>query len=154
MNVLRHKKIYLGKIDYLGIGKKTCPVEIEVELRGSEEKPELSICGTVWNHKRTDCYLGGQCIDVLAEYYKDNELYNKIARLWKEYHLNGTRAGTEAQEALVLEYIKDHDYDYKELCQYLKAKGMLVDNGHEYGTKWLYKAILEDDLAEINELLK
>jgi len=153
MNILMSKKFNLGKIDYLGNGRKTCPVEIEVELRGSEEKPELSICGTVWNHKRTDCYLAGQCIDDLTEYFKGNKLYNKLARLWRLYHLNSMHSGTEAQDKLVNEYLKDHDYDYKEICKYLMLRGLYEDNGYTYGSAWLYRPIPEADLKEIKELL-
>lgn len=91
--------IHIGKIDYNGSGRRNCPVEIEIELRGADtDKPELSISGTVWNPKHTDCYMAGQCIDDLMSYFPNNKVMAEILRLWTLYHLNGMHAGTIAQE--------------------------------------------------------
>lgn len=150
------KTFELGKIDYLGIGRKTCPVTIDMELRNADtDKPELSICGDIWNHKRTDCYQGGQCIDTILEYLPDNDLVKELFVFWTRYHLNGMHAGTLAQEeALHKADLKNWAINYEECCKYLDSIGLLVDGGYEFGSGWLYQGIPDNDLTRIKELLK
>ena len=149
------RTINLGKIDYLGIGRKTCPVEIELELKDlGEGTIWFTASGTVWNHKRTDCYLAGQCIDHLMDYIKTPQM-KEIYRLWHLYHLNGMHAGTPKQEAALKEWREKTDnYDYTDSCKYLESIGLLVDNGYTYGHGWLYEPIPEEDLNKIKELLE
>ena len=155
MEQVRRKVFMFGKVDYLGNGKKSCPVEVDLELRETDKGPELSICGIIWNHKMTDCYSCGQNIDTIGKYIKHNRVFDRLSRLWKLYHLNGLHSGTEAQEAARDEYIKTHTvYSYDDFCNFLESKNLLVDNGYRYGSGWLYRAIPEADLKEINELLK
>ena len=53
-----------GKIDYSGNGHKAYLVEIEMELRKSEDgEIEFTACGGVWNTKKTDYVCCGQMID-------------------------------------------------------------------------------------------
>lgn len=138
------KTIKFGKIDYLGHGRKNCPVEVEIELRkrGGEETfrfvngqreytgektpeyYELAICGDIWNHVHTDIYCGGQCLDTIAEYVH-SDLFKEIYELWKRYHLNGMRAGTPEQEEEKIKWLADgHRYDYTEICEHLKEVGL------------------------------
>lgn len=114
------KIIEFGKIDYMDRGRKDCPVTVEIEIRqrGGEKTfvinpatkerfytgettpvyNELSICGTIWNHLRTDCYCGGQCLDTIAEYIH-SPLFKELYKYWKLYHLNGMHPECEHQEA-------------------------------------------------------
>lgn len=153
---MKLRKVFeIGKIDYLEIGRRTCPVTIEMELRDADtEKPELSICGTIWNHKRTDCYQGGQCIDTILKYFPHNDLVKELHRLWKRWHLNSMKAGDAEQEKAVEKYLETNRYDYKEVCKYLESINLLEHNGYRYGTKWLYELIDSQDLTKIHELLK
>ena len=105
------KIIDLGKVHYNGRGKIN-PVTIDIELRkrGGKEilkygKPtgeytpkyiELSICGNIWNQKKSDVYSCGQNLDNIMEYVKDmspknQRLFRIIFGWWKKYHLNGMR---------------------------------------------------------------
>lgn len=115
------KTIDFGKIDYEGRGRENCPVTVEIELRkrGGEktftinpatkeriytgsETPiyyELSICGNIWNPRKTDIYCGGQCLDTIAEYIK-TPLFQEIYKYWKLYHLNGMHPECEHQADL------------------------------------------------------
>ena len=155
MNVMK-RTISFGKIDYLGIGRKTCPVEVEIALRDKPEGPEFVAAGTVWNHMKTDCYLFGQCLDTLADYIKNPE-FEEIRELWQKHHLNSMHAGSPKQE----EYLIEHGVkDYAEACKKLKEAGLLEDesyiyNGkpYRYGTDWLRRDIPEKDLERIKELL-
>ena len=91
-----------------------CSVEIEVELRSRNngekltvdlepisEYFELSVCGSIWNHIRTDIYSGGQNLDEILRLFPKNPTARRLHALWKRWHLNGMKAGTRRQsEAL------------------------------------------------------
>ena len=85
------KKISFGKVDGYHNGRKCCEVVLEVgfsEFKGQE--PYFTVSGRLWNHIRSDIIQGGQCVDDLAEEFKElasNERYMKIVELWKGYHL-------------------------------------------------------------------
>lgn len=158
------KTFKFGKVDYFGHGRKNCPAEVEMELRDTPEGPELSVCGTVWNPRRTDSYMGGQCLDSMAELpgLKNNATFKEIRRLWKLYHLNGMHAGTPAQEEFVDAYFSKsgESYDYGEACEALEKAGLLTDGSYirdgkpyRYGTAWLYRPIPEGDLKKIEALM-
>jgi hypothetical protein len=179
-------KIELGKVDLYGTGKRY-PATIEMELRerGGEETfrmingkreytgettptyTELSICGTIWNSKRTDCIMGGQCLDSMVQYFKHNTTFNKLYRWWKMYHLNGMNAGTPEQTAAIKEWENaGNKYDYTAACDMLKEKGLYeipfygkttgkVYNGelYRYGTGWVVNDIPENELNDIKEFI-
>lgn len=113
------RTIEFGKIDYMGRGRKDCLVTVEIEIRqrGGEKTftinpatkervytgkttpiyNELSICGNIWNHRHTDIYCGGQCLDTIAEYIH-TPLFQELYKYWKLYHLNGMHPECEHQE--------------------------------------------------------
>ena len=143
--------INFGKIAYCG-KRKVNLVEVEIELENYPTKPVFTASVIIWNQSKTDATRAGQCLDALVSYLKDNELFMKIYRLWKLYHLNDMKAGTPKQEAAVEEYLKNHYYDYDEVCAYLESINLLKDNGYKYGSAWLYEPIPENDLKEIRKL--
>lgn len=147
------KTFQFGKINLYG-KRKINLVEVKVALEDDSDKPVFIASATVWNQSKTECILAGQCLDELVPYLKNNELFMKIHRLWKLYHLNSMKPGTPKQEAAVEEYLKDHKYDYKEVCKYLESISLLKDNDYKYGSSWLYAPIPENDLEEIRKLLK
>lgn len=153
------KTFKFEKIAFYG-GRRINSPEITVELCYTDKGPELSICGDVWNSKHTDIVMGGQCLDELMQFdsLSCNTLFRKLHRLWKLYHLNGLHSGTEAQEKALLEWKSsggnfDGCNGYDTDCKYLESIGLLDDNGYHYGSSWLYRAIPDDDLKLIEELL-
>ena len=152
------KTFDFGKIDWYGRGRKINAVTVDVELRDSEKGPEFSACAGVWNTRRTDIVAGGQILDELGKYkyLGGNELFRKIRRLWKAYHLNGGHAGTPAQEKYLAEH-RTWRGDYKMDCECLNKARLLTvkldGKLYTYGNAWLYWPIPEQDLAEIKELL-
>lgn len=63
----------------------------------------------------------------------------RLYQIWKRWHLNDMRAGTSVQEAL-LRRAKDKGVDvstYEKARNYLLGFGLLVDQGHRYGSAWL-----------------
>lgn len=172
--ILGRRVVSLGEIDYLHNGRKSCPVTLEIELRECGGEPtfyivngervytgkctpvytELAICGNIWNHRKTDIYCGGQCLDTIAEYVKGSAEFEKIYRWWKLYHLNGMHAGTPAQEIAVR---NSGLRDYEAQCEYLRKIGlyevMWRGEKYRYGTKWLHYEIPESDMREIRKFL-
>ena len=139
--IIVKKVFYFGKVDYKGIGRKDCAVDVTIELRecGGEEvfthdgKPtvehcnkyiEFAACGNIWNHMHTNTYCGGQCLDEIAKYIK-SPLFHQIYIFWKKYHLNGMHAGTPEQEKAVKEWeAAGNEYNYNAACEMLKSCGL------------------------------
>lgn len=96
-----HKNFHFGCIDYKGNGYSRYPVE--VELTYAEKKPSqmvLSISGNVWLPGRRDIVMGGQCLDSILPFLKDNETFMELHRLWELYHLNDMHPECEHQREL------------------------------------------------------
>jgi hypothetical protein len=76
----------------------------------------------------------------------DAESVRKLADLWKRWHLNDMRAGTQAQEKYLREnpvsftYPRSH---YEVACEALAAAGLNPDaeTGYRYGTAWLREEV-------------
>lgn len=149
LNVIYKKTLELGKIDYDCSGKKNCLVTLEIELRKvnvfvfediyhnkeQQEAVELSICGNIWNPRKTDIYCGGQCLDTIAEYFKDKK-FKRILQIWNEYHLNTMQAGCVHQI--------QGDYNKVEI-----SSQVCPHTGYKYGSAWLYKTIPDAIIEEI-----
>lgn len=145
------KTFTFDKIAFYG-GKRINLPEVEVELEYKDKGPVLSICGSIWNSKHTDCVCCGQCLDTMMKFSSlaNNALFKKLHRLWTDWHLNDLKCGGPLQEAA----LKDCQSSlYGERCSYLESKGLLYEDGIKYGAQWWYKEIPEDDLKEIIDLL-
>lgn len=153
------REFNFGKIAYAS-KRRTNTVTVRVELKTDEDNRRcFSASGHIWNSTKTDYVVAGQCLDTIKEYI-DNSTFNAIYRLWKQYHLNNIRAGTPEQEKAVsawLESTKSH-YDYKEVCEYLKSINLYEveyeGKPYKYGQAWLYHAIPDEDLKEIENLIQ
>lgn len=185
------KTFDFGKIDYTHTGRKAYPVTVEVELRKRGGEPtftvkggkreytgkttpeyyELTLCGYVWNTRKTDCVAGGQCLDTIRKYagqLKDRALFLELFRLWEAYHLNGMHAGTPEQEQAVEEWRKaGNRYDYTEACEMLKAAGLYeipftgltvgkryTGELYKYGHGWVVEELPAAVVDRVTELLK
>ena len=183
------KTIEFGKIDFNNSGRKNCLVTVDIELRqkggdktftinpitkeriytGSTTPVylELSICGNIWNPRKTDIYCGGQCLDTIAEYVK-TPLFKEIYKLWKIYHLNGTHAGTPEQEKAIEEWKKaGNQYDYTAACEYLKRINLYEVNytgwsinrhynnaPYKYGHGWIIEELPADIVKRVKEIME
>lgn len=185
------KTFNFGKIAYTGT-KRINLVEVTVELRNHGGQPtftidpktraktptgnttpeyvELSICGNVWNSRRTDCVCGGQCLDTIAEYrdqISDPELFDFLYDMWKRYHLNGMHAGTPEQEAAIAAWeAEGNRYEYAAVCDMLKSCGLYEVNytglsvgrryenePYKYGHGWLVQELPGDVLLKLEHML-
>lgn len=151
------KTFTFDKIAFYG-GKRINLPEVEVELEYKDKGPVLSICGSIWNSKHTDCVCCGQCLDTMMKFSSlaHNALFKKLHRLWTDWHLNDLRAGTVKQEDALKDARKaGHKIcGYEDACKYLESIGLLEDNGYEYGSSWLYREIPDDVLQEIEALFE
>lgn len=139
--------------------RKINEVTLDIELREENiNKPVFSVCANVWNIRHTDIIMGGQCLDELCKYVKI-PLFREIHRLWEEHHLNNLHAGTSEQEKAIEEWKEyGNAYDYSKVCEYLKSIGLyeVEYNGkpYKYGSGWIYKEILENDLKLIKYIIE
>lgn len=185
------KTFHLGKIAYTS-SRRSNLVTIDVELYecGGKDKfiidpltkqktitgktpayLELSICGNIWNPSHTDIVCGGQCLDTIARYkhqLSDPNTFSVLYHLWKDYHLNGMRAGTPEQERAVKEWLKDgHSYDYARACEMLKERGLYEVNftglttgrryngePYKYGHGWVVQELPDDVVLVVRRLLE
>lgn len=142
-------KIDFGKIDGYGNGRRTCAVEVELELT---DDGNFSVCGGVWNSRRTDYIMCGQCLDEIYPHLKNNPKFKQVYEWWKKWHLNDMHAGTERQE----QALEDAGVrgDYTKCCDYLESIGLLCDNGYKFGTSWLKREIPNETLLQMKQFIK
>ena len=145
-------------------GKETFRYSPRMEKTG-EKTPvyfELSVCGAIWNARKTDWINGGQCretIDDLSKHFtkEKRELWQVINELWLNYHLNDMKAGTPEQLRAIREKFGKSNPDYDTVCEYLKSVDLYetpytglsvgrVWNGekYRYGTAWLVNDLPEN----------
>lgn len=93
------KTFHFGKVDYLDHGRNDCAVDVTIELKDTDNGPEFTASGNIWNARHTDVYSAGQNLDTIAKYVKA-PTFRKIYRLWSLYHLNGMHPECEHQRAL------------------------------------------------------
>lgn len=96
------KVFYFGKYDFEGKGKINS-VEIEICLQDKKDGKVFTASGRVWNRTHTDCIMGGQCLDEIADNCKEianDATFKKIYKFWTLYHLNDMHPECEHQNAL------------------------------------------------------
>ena len=94
-------RIDFGEIDFNGSGRRNNRVTVEIEYKEiAEGKKEFTASANVWNARETDIVAGGQCLDELEPYFRNNPLYMEILRLWRLYHLNAMHPECEHQAKL------------------------------------------------------
>lgn len=93
------KTFNFGKVDYLNHGRKDCAVDVTIELNDTNDGPEFTASGNIWNARHTDIYSGGQNLDTIAKHVHGST-FKKIYRLWALYHLNALHPECEHQRVL------------------------------------------------------
>ena len=156
MEATKKRTLNFGKVDFYGTGRRVNLVTIDIELRDTEKGVELSICGAVWNARKTDWITGGQCRETLNCLLHGNPLFDEIYKIWGRYHLNGMHAGTEAQDYYLNGYFAatGEKWEYNRVVEILKAADLYIDNGYRYGSAWLYRPLPENVLTRINEIIE
>lgn len=140
---MTEKKYYLGKCDGYGNGQKSCEAYITWELK---EGNVFSMQAEIWNVKKTDIIIGGQCVEEVVKFFPKDDKAKQMLDIWKKYHLNDMHSGTPKQEESLDEYfiIVGQKYDYHLAVAYLKSVNLYTDNGYTYGSGWLKEEIPQD----------
>jgi len=101
--------------------------------------------------------MGGQCLDELYPFFKNDEVFKKLYNWWKLYHLNNMHAGTLEQEQALEKVHLLGANKYKQACEYLKSIGLYEvpyeGETYKYGHGWIYYPIPEQTLQEIKEFI-
>lgn len=146
-------KYELGKCDYNTSGRKNCRAVIEWKLKDGR----FSMTATIWQPNGRDILCGGQCVDTVVSFFPDDKKAQRMAEIWKRWHLNDMCAGSPAQS----EYLRQHPIDdwlhwHEKACEALRHAGLNPDPNylHEgkpyvYGRAWLKEDIPPDVIAEI-----
>jgi hypothetical protein len=73
-----------------------------------------------------------------------------MIQIWKRWHLNDTRAGSQKQEEFLREYPISGTKDRYDLaCSALDKAGLLIDNGYKYGSAWIHEQLPSEVISEI-----
>jgi hypothetical protein len=167
--------IELGRVKGENYGyKRSLAVTVDIELKDSEKGLVLSICGYIWNTKRTNIICGGQCNDELKHLlfrqqfttfkptFKDAR---RLFQIWERWHLNDMRAGCEHQrkakwDEKLLDDTKPATQNNMATWTYRKdnPKGLLAEPcpecGYKYGTAWLFETIPADVIEFLTQFVK
>jgi len=172
-----HREPVIGYITNYSYGPRKQAVTLKVELRKLEgnkngidgkiyhNPEELSISGAIWNNRHSDCVSCGQNYDTLEEALKKHELttngkisnqeMEKLLQVWRRWHLNGMKSGTEKQNKIVDEYYEkkgDVSHSYEEAVKVLREHNLEVDNGYKYGTEWRYEPLPDNVIKFAKEI--
>jgi hypothetical protein len=110
---MSERTIVLGKVDYFRSGRSINEVDIKVRLeRKQSASPHLTVdlrpvgvytefamTGAVWNERRTDAVCCGQNVEEFAALFPGNGPLQRLAEVWRRWHLNGMRPGCSHQAA-------------------------------------------------------
>lgn len=146
----------LGKVDYLENGRANC----EAALTWSVENGRFSMCGEIWQPSKRDTLTGGQCIEEVVKLFPNDAKAQRMAEVWRRWHLNDMRAGSPAQEAwlranpVTAVYPNSH---FSVASNALKEAGLNPDPNYEYngkpyvyGSAWLKEELPAEIVAEID----
>lgn len=77
----------------------------------------------------------------------------KLVEIWKRWHLNDTKAGTNRQEKCLNDWREQPEgWSYEEDCEYLKGHHLYSDRGYKYGSAWLVEPLPEGIIKEVERL--
>jgi hypothetical protein len=149
-------KLYLGKVDYNGSGRRNCKAYLKWDLT---EFGRFTASGEIWNPSETDCYACGQIVDTVADFFPNREQVKRIRAVWENWHLNDMKAGSPAQEAWLKENpvsVKYPESHYVKASEALKNAGLnpdasFVRNGepYRYGSAWIKSELPQEIIEEI-----
>lgn len=88
-----------------------------------------------------DCLLDDNAVPM--EGFTSHNLLT-LYSFWSRWHLNDMRPGTPKQMIEVRKLYKQNpECSYDDVCEHLKNKGIYIDNGYRYGTRWLKEDVPE-----------
>lgn len=98
-----------------------------------------------------------QCIsEIRYKYIEGAPSFQKKAELarlleiWERYHMNNVNPGTPKQ----MEIIRGTGLEYKDALELLDEHDLKIDDGHLYGSKWLFEEIPKDVIKDIKRIVR
>ena len=157
---LYKKDLLVGKARRSRInGPANCQAYVNIELREGENGTELSICGEIWNHLKTDVFLSGQCLDDMPDFISlwlvSRSKFERIREVWKRWHLNDLNPGCEHQRALMPIIIRERGDDFFNISNYDAIIDLPVFgycpfcDGYIYGSAWLHEELPAEIVEEV-----
>ena len=127
--------------------------QIEWELKPGTNGIEFSASGA-FNRS------GGQCINDIAKAYPGDPMVQRIAKVWREYHLNGMNSGTPQQaaeirrrRALAEDYARKDDDAKRHFCDDACTEpnwhSLCRKFGHDSYYSWECAVLKESGLYEV-----
>jgi len=152
---MKGHKYLLGLCDAEGRGVK----RNEAYITWDFEDGKFSMCAEVWLPSKRDIIMGGQCVGEVAAMFPHDAKAQRMAEIWKRWHLNDMTAGSPAQE----DYLRNNPITWKfPQSHYTVASQVLADAGlnpdpnysykgkpYSYGHAWLMEEIPSEIAAEI-----
>lgn len=152
------KRYILGKVDYNRNGRKDCEAAFTYTL----ESNRFSMCAEIWNPRKTDIYVGGQCCEEVAAYFPNDKQAQRMLEIWRRWHLNDMKAGSPAQ----MQYLKENPIppeDYAHPASYYTVASLVLERAglnpdpdylhegkpYEYGSAWLKEELPPEIVQEI-----
>lgn len=144
-NTARSRKFTFDNIAFWPTSRKSNAVEVEIILTKQDNGEYVfGACGAIWNCRHTEWLSGGQNLDTIHDYIKNDDVFDEIYDIWNNFHLNGMNGGTRKQEAALvkesdrrnaehkakgekLEEALTHVARYDDACDYLKSIGLYID---------------------------
>lgn len=161
-----HREWYLGKTNSRNKKIRNTEMYVRLQLRNLEsdaKRPAKFVVTVMFEEFYAGWPSGWQSLTSFAKLdhelkFSDDfnhALFNELMDIAKKYHLNDLNSGTRKQDACLEKYYPafHEKYDYNIACEVLKEHGLLVDRGHEYGSKWLFREIPLADLTRISDLI-
>jgi hypothetical protein len=90
-------KYTLGKCDYNGDGRQNCTAKLTWTLEDRDGKIRFSMSGEIWQPTGRDILAGGQCVDTVTALFPNDPKAQRMAEIWRRWHLNDMRPGCEHQ---------------------------------------------------------
>jgi hypothetical protein len=115
----------------------------ELTIRG-----ELHLPGITW---QWGTFLnGGQCEEMIAKAFPENDMVQQICKIWDRWHLNHMRTGNQLQEDALRKWqLAGNKYDYEDACAYLESLGLNKTLDDLYGMRWHQEELPESILATV-----
>ncbi|MGV9141621.1 MAG: hypothetical protein ACOC1X_01645 [Promethearchaeota archaeon] len=93
--------------------------------------------------------------DVIPSEYEGSRDLARILEIWRRYHLNDLKSGTMNQMQTLSNWgNRPSGWSYDDDRNYLSRKGLIKEQGYEYGTGWLTEPIPVSIQKEIKKLFR
>ena len=140
--------------------------DTNLEEIGGQILPTLSFFGEIralsFQGEENVDICGWQCSQDIFTFFtshpqemtKENTELLELLQLWRRWHLNDLRAGTDVQRKALRAWEGFLKADYTASCNYLESIGLLEERGYKYGHAWLFERVPNEVLNQLTDIFK